>query len=145
MRTFLILLAFLITQPSTAAIYRWVDADGQTVYSQTPPPDAQAERMRAPREPEVDAADRKQPDQRQQEMDDYLEDRQLKAEKRKKAREAQKLAQENCGKARQNYKNLEESARPLVAGPDGEYRILAEDERQQRMDDARVHIEKFCK
>ncbi len=142
---YLLLATLLSTLPAHAEIYRWVDENGQTVYSQVAPADRDADEIKpAPPPSDNPESVSKEIDQLQQQNDDYLEDRELAKEKRKKDKAAQQIRKDNCIKARNNYASLETATRRLIRMPDGEYRRLKEEERQKMMRQAQDDMDKYC-
>ncbi len=146
MLPYLLLSALLVTVPALAGIYRWVDENGQTVYSQTPPPDRNADKIRLALPPSgnPEEAQRRLEEQLQR-KDDYLEDRELARDKRKEQQAQQDMRESNCAIARKNHANLVAAARRLVKMPDGKYQRLTEEERQIMLQKAQANIDKNCR
>lgn len=143
------LLVILITSSSftLAKTYRWVDADGNVVFSQMPPPaDVTADeiniRQRLP-EKRTDEAQQKLTDELVSD-EDAKEDAELAAdEQAKKDREAA-IRQQNCKSAQ---RNLEVYSGPVVRKykmPDGSLGRLDDNERERRIEEARAAIEEYC-
>jgi len=130
-----------------AETYRWVDENGVTVYSQTPPPGGvQADRIKAPSPPARSPQDAwKGLDKQWQEM----QDREDTEKERKVQREAdEKLQSEidsNCQAAKHNLQVLESHNRKLIKTPDGEYHRVLPEERQKHIEEARKIIQESCK
>lgn len=129
---------------AAAAMYKWVDEQGQVHYSQSPPLDQQSEKVKAPPPPPASAADEQS--KLQQQIDD-LEKRQ--EERAKAAESEQKSAEEAaafkaaCERAKSNLQAL--TSRGQVSLKDGdEYRVMTEEERQARIARAKRQIEEYC-
>lgn len=141
-----LLLALMVSAMAQAEIYRWVDENGVTIYSEVPPPDGEADRVKIAPAPSTTPEEAQRPLKAEmQTLEDYREDRQLASQKRQKEELDRQLHEENCRNAKDNLENLITASRRLVQMPDGSYVRLTEQERQQRMDEARKHIDEFCK
>lgn len=130
-----------------AAVYRWTDESGQTVYSQTPPPSGDAVRMEKPAAP-PDAADvdRERQELREQIERNYdreVEREQMRTEQAEAKRRRENRAQ-NCQAARQNLWTFENLGRRRVHTPDGEYLRLSEEQRESQIRKARAEIDDYC-
>lgn len=141
----LLILAGLATG-SQAAMYKWVDENGQTVYSQTPPASGQSTLVKPPPPPaETPEEAQKRLNQQIQKLDDKEEDRELASQKKDEEQNQAEVFNANCAGAQNNLRNLEGNPRKMVGQSDGTYVRLNEEERQQKMQEARDQIEKFCK
>lgn len=131
---------------ATAAIYKWVDENGQTVYSETPPP-AGVERMHikgAP-PPPVD------PEQAMQELRDRAKALDQRRDERtgneteaQQNAERQKRTQENCEILRKNLSVLNSGRRIRETGSDGEQAFLDETQLAARLKETQDRINKEC-
>jgi hypothetical protein len=128
-----------------AETYRWVNDEGVVTYSQTPPPDHQAERveLRGTAAPSDSQKSQTRLDQLRQRLADREEDRQLAKKQRQETKEAQQHKHQNCEAARSNLRNLQGLGNRLYKS-EGEYRRLTEEERQNRMQQARENIKANC-
>ena len=141
-----IVLALLTLAPlpnASAAAYKWVDQNGETHYSQMPPPDANVQVIKTPRSSSTPgtaqqpAATSKQPDTGKPAGDQTP---QAKA----KVEDAQ-IRAENCATARRNLEMLQTKSRVNVKDQNGLYHRLTEEERQAQIKDAQQQIDEFCK
>ena len=142
----LCLLCAVVSAPAQAAdFYRWVDANGVTHYSQTPPPNRETDQLEPPPPPaEAPPKARERLDAQLQKLDERREERELEAEAEHKAQEAERIRQQNCRIARSNLENLEIATNSLMRLPDGSYERMDEETRQAKMEEARRAIEKYC-
>jgi len=141
----LLILAGLATG-SQAAMYKWVDGNGLTVYSQTPPASGQSTLIKPPPPPaETPEEAQKRLNQQIQKLDDAAEDRELASQKKGEEENQADVFRTNCANAESNLLNLEGTPRKLMRKPDGEYVRLAEEERQKMIQEARDQIKQFCK
>ena len=132
-------------QHSLATAYKWVDEDGNTHYTQTPPPGGTpGEAINRPL-PKVDTEAARSKIKSLTERADKLQaERNEKAEQRR-----QQLAQEAeqttlCQQARTSQASYE---RPRVneVMADGSRRIMGEEERQAGLARAKALVSRFCK
>jgi hypothetical protein len=128
-------------------MYRWVDEHGQTVYSQSPPPEGNAVRIKPRRGPSADEAKAAQERlQRQIESDfDARDERKRAVEERAKKNEAAKQRAEYCAAARKNLETLQDLGPRMVRMPDGEYKRLSENEVAAEIRKTEDEIAKHCK
>ena len=146
MKKLALLLALMVTATAQAEIYRWVDENGVTVYSEIPPPDGEADTVKtAPAPSETPEETQQQLEADMQKLEDYREDKELAAERKQKEELSKQLDEENCRNAKTNLDNLIVAAQRLVRMPDGNYVRLTEEQRQQRMEEARKNIDEYCK
>ena len=132
-------------QHSLATAYKWVDEDGNTHYTQTPPPgDTPSEAINRPL-PKVDTEAAQSEIKSLTERANKLQaERDEKAEKRQKkiAQEAERATL--CQQARTSQASYE---RPRVneVMADGSRRIMGEEERQAGLARAKNLVSRFCK
>ena len=136
------ILGLAIQAAPSAGTYKWVDQDGNVVYSQNPPPEGQYETIRVKPESrkstniggEVNSnkaflqeADKKRSD-----------DKKIQAATEKSA----KIRADNC----QNAKNQLEfyTVHRSIKGKDGEYKRMDDKDREQKLQEARQAIKDFC-
>jgi hypothetical protein len=127
-------------------MYKWTDETGQTVYSQTRPPTGNATRIDKAPAPDPAAAEQRRQQLREQlerSYDQETEQGRLEAEEEEAERQRQTRSK-NCEAARKNLQTLENLGRRMVRTPDGDYQLLSEQARQEKMEKARADIEKYC-
>lgn len=128
-----------------AAMYKWVDENGVTQYSQFPPPAREYQTVVPPPPPAEDPEGAQQQlEQLLQKQDEAAKARTETAEKEQKAAAAAERRKENCRIARSNLEKLNTSGGRRIIGPDGVAYYQTEEERQQRIAEAQKHIDEFC-
>jgi hypothetical protein len=141
----LIVLAAWAGAPA-AAVFRWVDADGQVHYSDTPDRDAeQIEIESRPTDPERVRA-------REQQAAALRAERQLRAGQQAEdaaaqAGDAERIAAEraaNCESARQRLATYETAHRLYRPLADGEREYLSDEELDAARTEARLSVEEWC-
>lgn len=136
-----------------AAVYRWVDDDGVVNYTQMKPEGVAAERISsntgtsdsaaapAPADPATAPAGNTQPplDEAQEHM---LAD--LRAAEQAREQEVARVREANCQKSREVLDRLTSRGRIRIVGDDGQERVMPEEERKQRIDEAQRGVAVNC-
>lgn len=138
-----IVLATTVSFSTQAEMYKWVDEDGVTQYTQTPPPgDVEVKTIKPP--PRVDTESAQQSlHNREEKLDNIREDRlEGKQEALEQAKTKEEIKRE-CYLAR---KRLASYQRPRVNEvlPDGTRRLMPEEERQFELQKSRDLVQKAC-
>lgn len=154
-RTMLALALLLLPVLAHAQLYKWVDENGRTQYSDRPPPAGiKAERVNtgkassaaaAPAAPAAAKGAAANPANRELEF----RKRQISAEEaqkdeEKKAKEDQ-VKREQCDIARARLKSLEDGGRILKYDKTGERQFLSDEEIEKEKGPARQRVEQTCK
>ncbi|MES9992153.1 MAG: DUF4124 domain-containing protein [Candidatus Thiodiazotropha sp.] len=138
------LLLFFLTAAS-AETYKWVNEEGVVTYSQTPPPDAKAETVKIQSAPaSASGASKQRLKELRQKLADSAEDRALKKAQKQETEAIAKESRHNCNVARKNLEQLTALGNRLYKVGDN-YVRLTEEDRQQRMQEARDQIKEYCK
>lgn len=143
----LCLSAALLQSPARGEMYKWTNAAGEVQYTQTPPPGGIKTEVIQGAPPPADDPD-KITEKLQNEVEAMDETRasQEKASKEKSLRQEIDAAYEkNCISSRNNLATLQEGGRKRYLTPDGQVIRLSEEERQQRINEAKDQIDEFCK
>lgn len=126
------------------SMYKWVDKDGNTQYTQKPPPaDVEYSSIKPP--PKVDSENsQKALEQRKNKVNELREERHKTAADKKAVEEDLARLKKNCETAKAN---LASYARPRVTikKEDGTIARATEEERQRRITEAKNRIAEFCK
>ncbi|MCW8889481.1 MAG: DUF4124 domain-containing protein [Sedimenticola sp.] len=133
-------LALLFTSAAEARMYRWVDDNGMTVYSQSPPPSGEATEIKV--NTSTAAPDKKVADTppEQAAKPEAKPTGPTKAE----IEESNRIKAENCKAATSNLALYENLGNKLVKTPDGLYKRLTEEERQQKIQESKDVMSEFC-
>lgn len=140
---FVIAALFAVLAPvSLAGMYKWTDEDGNTVYSQLPPPEGEYERLDVRTAPPSSgqsaqggssAAESILQDAEESEKQKDIEAQQAKAEE---------LRKQNCEAAKQNLQVYTVYRR--VRDEQGNVKVLEDEERQKLIQEAKDQIAEFC-
>jgi len=140
------IIALLICTSLAAKSYRWVDENGVTVYSQSPPPSGAATEIKAPPPPAISPEDaQRKLDAQKQKLADLREDRELKQKEAGEKEAKIKKQKSNCAAAQQNLAGLIARPHARQRGADGQYRYVTEEARQKKIETAQKYIQKNCK
>ncbi|OGT34747.1 MAG: hypothetical protein A2W28_04300 [Gammaproteobacteria bacterium RBG_16_51_14] len=140
----LLVISLFMVPAGYAEMFKWTDAEGNIVYSQSPPPgDIQAETIKPPPKVDTEAA-QEQLEAQEKKADELREGRLKQAEEKGKAEADLALQQENCRRAQANLANYQRP-RGLIAQPDGSRIRLTEEERQQKLAEMEGLIKEWCK
>lgn len=148
----LVLIVCLLPWLTGAAVYRWVDENGVVNYTQLKPEGVDAELVSGDTGQRKPAAQPARPapaipatDQGQtltEEQQQMLSD--LQAAEQARRAELARVREANCQEARDLLQRLTSRGRIRIAGPDGEERVMPEEERQRRIDEAQRAIVANC-
>jgi len=158
LRLLILVVLLAVAAGASAQLYRWVDKDGKTRYTDTPPPGGVKARTlggstgaapEAPEAPEAAAKDAAPkgpltPVQQEQEF----RKRQMEAQKaQSKAAQERKDAeakQDNCARAREQLVLLESGQRVGRTNAQGERYYLEDDARAAEAEKARAAVRGWC-
>lgn len=142
-RSIVFVTIFISCINSNAEMYKWVDEEGNTHYSQSPPPgNINAEAIKPP--PKVDTQEAsKSLEQQKKKATDLREKRLTAAEEKQKAEDEAAEKEKKCQQARDRLASYQ---RPRVnlKNPDGTLRIVPEEERQAEIKKSQEYVNKAC-
>jgi len=135
-----------LTETALAKTYKWVDENGATHYSSTPPPTGDFKTMKEPSKPAVD------PEKAQSDIDKRLGDFNKRLEEDAKAQKeadaaAAKSAEnkQNCALAKKNLNLLKTKVRVKIRDKSGATHYQTDEERAANIKRAQDQINAFCK
>lgn len=139
---FLLLAGF--GQHSFAAMYKWVDEDGNTHYTQSPPPPGiTGKEMKPPPKVDSDKAIESL-DEREKMLNKMDKDRNKKKEEMEKAEKDKETDRRLCEQAKARLASYQRP-RVTIADKDGTRRRAGEEERQAELAKSREQVNKYCK
>jgi hypothetical protein len=142
-----LLIILLLTAPLSLAggIYKWIDENGQVQYTQTPPPNIPAERMKGAPPPADDPEAVRGDLQRQLDaLDEQRAQRDEAFAEQKQKEETARIKKQNCETARKNLAKLRRGGNNAYMTPEGEVVRLTDDERARRIENAKQGIKDNC-
>ena len=131
--------------PATAKSYRWVDENGVTIYSQSPPPSGDATVIKPPPPPATPPEEAMKKLKEQQAAIDKSRSKKNEADKKdgKEAKNAE-IKKQTCEASKKNLEQLELHPRVRMKMDDGSYKQLTDEERTAEIQEAKKGIEKYC-
>ena len=143
-RSILILVLTFACSLTFATIFKWIDKEGITHYTQqAPPAGIESETLKPP--PSIDGSDAEKVFEKQQK---YLDAGRL--ERQKRARAQQRKAEEkaikerNCELSRARLKSLTDRPRVLLIQNDGSAIRPTEEQRQEKIAKSKKDIKETC-
>jgi hypothetical protein len=130
--------------PATAKTYRWVDENGVTIYSQTPPPTGDATIIKPPPPPASPPDEAMNNLKRRQAAIDTAKKKKQGGDKESVEAENAEIKKKNCEVSRKNLAEITRHPRVRMKMDDGSYKQLSDEERQAEIDKYNKDIEKFC-
>ena len=137
------ILFIIIPYCVSAEMYKWVDEDGNTHYTQSPPPGGiESQTIKPPLK--VDSANAQSEVERQTgKADELRKERQEKKNAIELQKENEAVQKENCKRAKQRLATYSRP-RGLIEQEDGSRVRITEEERQAGLKDSQEMIEKYC-
>jgi hypothetical protein len=135
-------LACAVVPLAGATLYKYVDKDGKTVYSDTPPPGGTATQVTVHG---GEAAPPKSFVERDKEAEKL---RKAEAEKEKKAEQSAERAKamaQRCEQAQANYRAYEQGGRLMKYDDKGERQYMTDEEIDKARADSKRQMEEACK
>lgn len=148
MRWNTLLISLLIATPfiSSAAIYKWVDEEGNVNYSQEKPKETKSERMKVDTAPSIDRSTYKKPSTKTKEQTTEKTSPDTKdAEKDKKKGKSAKNNDSGCKAAKANLNTMRNSGRVRQKDKDGNVSYMSDEQKQARMKQEMDYIKNNCK
>ena len=148
MKRFLILaLAVALAPLASAQLYKYVDQNGKTVYTDQPPPSADPKALRIPSSavgstPPAASKSAVQQDKDLQKGRDKLKDDQKKSDEKAQRAAAE---QERCDSAKVAYEHYAAGGRIAKLNAQGERVFLGDDEIDAEREKARRQMDEACK
>lgn len=128
-----------------ADLYKYVDKDGKTVYSDQPPANVESQQLHV----NTGVASGGTPAKSAVDRDKDLE--KSRAEARDKAKKADadannaKIAEQKCAQAMQNYKTYQDGGKLFRYTKDGERELLSDDEIEAKRKESKADMDEACK
>ena len=139
--------AALLQSPARGEMYKWTNAAGEVQYTQVPPPGGiKTEKIQGAPPPADDPDKINEKLQNEVDaMDETLARQEEEARKKSSHQEIDEAYEKNCISARNNLAALQEGGRKRYLTADGQVIHLSEEERQQRINEAKDQIDESCK
>jgi hypothetical protein len=126
-----------------AEMYKWVDDEGNTYYSQSPPVDETAEVIEPP--PKIDTDSARDKLEKRREAFKLADEAEAKSEEEaQKKAEEEAIRKENCRISKSRLDSLQNSRRIRAVDEEGNITRATEEEHQSRIDKVKENIQKYC-
>lgn len=142
-RIVLIAAALALAPLASAQLYKHVDKDGRTVYSDQPPANADAKRINVPSAPPP--AGNKSYVERDKELEKGRKAAREKQEKSEKAAKSAQEAEQRCAQAKAAYQAYADGGRIYKYNEKGERTYLGDAELETERNRTRREMEEACK
>ncbi|MDD2815902.1 MAG: DUF4124 domain-containing protein [Thiotrichaceae bacterium] len=138
---YLLPLVFLLSNSAFAA-YKWVDAEGNVQYTQTPPPGMNSSKVTPPPASSIPAPEAKKP-AAEKKTDPAAAAPAANPEEEEKIAAIRKA---NCEKAKSHMQALGVGAPMLIPDPQNpeKFVIMTDELRKQKTAETQAHIDNFC-
>ena len=143
----LLLLMFFCMLSYAGQAYKSVDENGNITFSQFPPSDNQDSQSITVKTQKSSSAaqSQKKLDSARQKLLESSVDRNTETADKKEAKEEAERMAENCGKAKQQLRDIENNGRIYKTLEDGERHWYSEKERDGLINNAKEQVKKYCK
>lgn len=138
----IVLLTLMLSTAAQAGTYKWVDKDGNVVYSQHPPPSGHYESIRVKPAPRKDKATPTAQDSTKQFLEEADRQRRDEAKVKTELAKTRELRAKNCATAKKQLEFYTVYRRKKDAT--GEYVRITDTEREAGMKEAKQAIKDFC-
>jgi hypothetical protein len=142
----LLLLALTVASSHAAQMYKWVDENGQTQFSQFPPfATSQSEQIKveAPKSRQSASSKEKLGNMRQKLLENSVGRGEKEAEAKEEAKKKEELAKA-CTISKQRLKKLQENGRVYKELENGERKWFDVKERDDLIKDAKQDVADYC-
>ena len=134
----------MISVSANAALYKWIDEEGNTYYSENRPPDVEVEEISPPPKPPTGGSDVENLDSVLKEASENDERRKEKAEEARIDEDNKKINEKNCEIARRNLASYDRPQVRVVQA-DGTRAIATEEYRQEQITKYNEMVSQYCK
>jgi hypothetical protein len=147
-RFILLALAVALAPAASAQLYKYVDKDGKTVYSDQPPANIDSKQVNVPaaaRGASAPAAGPKTALERDKELDKARKETRDKADKQAKAAEREQVMEQRCAAARERHAAFAEGGRIYRTSEKGERVFMDDAEIESGRERSRKEMDEACK
>ena len=138
------LLIILPLHSPLAAMYKWVDEEGNVSYSDQPPPDANTQEIEKKSYGISDEESRDQLETLNEKAKAAKQERDIKGEVVSQQAERDSTIKKNCEIAQANLELLTSQARVTLKDAQGNDYFLPDEDKQSKTLDARANVDRYC-
>jgi len=138
-----LLLSLIMMASANADTYKWLDENGNVVYSQQPPPEGPYEIIKTTKSPPASSRSAPPPPSSfTTDVKQEAKERELDSKVQQEAAKSQQMRAENCKAAKHNLETYTVYRR--IKNDQGEIIRLDDNERAKRIQEAKDAIKEFC-
>ena len=141
-RLIVLALALALAQVASAQLYKYVDKDGKTVYSDQPPPNVDSKQLNVQTGASSPTSAPKSAVERDKDLQKGRDDA---AKKSADASKAQAQKDQVCQAAKDNYAQYAAGGRMMRTNANGEREFLSDDEIDAARETAQKQMDDACK
>jgi len=141
-RLIILVLACAFVPLASAQLYKYVDKDGKTVYSDQPPANVDSQQLHVQT---GTSSGNKSYVARDKEADKAREAEKERDKKKEAAAENARLAEERCSIAQSSLRTYTEGGRLFKYNAQGEREVMGDDEISTERDKAQKQVDEACK
>jgi len=139
------LIAFALCLPASAAMYKWVDEEGNVHYTETKPEgDIDAEVIRPQQKADNTELERERSDRLAREKA-YEEYRKEKEKEQEAIAKQEALREKNCKQSKELLEKLKSLRRFRIKDEEGNPKWASNEEHQATIDRVQQNVNEFCK
>ena len=140
-----LILGLLVPTASSAAMYKWVDENGNVYYSDKKPPEVtSAQEIKKQSSGVTDEEAQENLESLTGKAADQQNDREVKASIAEEQATRDETIKKNCEIAKQNLTLLTSTARVTLKDENGEDYFLPDEEKESKTRDARAQVDRYC-
>lgn len=142
-RLAVLVLACALAPLASAELYKYVDKDGKTVYTDQPPSTAESKQLHVA--PSAAAPETKSYVERDKELEKQRKAEAAKEKKSEQTAAQAKAAEERCTQAQANYKSYVDGGRLLKYNEKGEREYMTDEEIESARAKSKQQMDEACK
>jgi hypothetical protein len=128
-----------------ADLYKYVDKDGKTVYSDQPPANVESQQLHVNTGVSTSSGGAKSAVERDKELEKGREAARDKAKKADAEANNAKVAEQKCAAAQATYKTYQDGGKLFRYTKDGERELLNDDEIEAKRKESKQDMDEACK
>ena len=138
-----LLLSLIMMASANATTYKWLDENGNVVYSQQPPPEGPYETIKTKKSPPASSRSTPSPSSSfATDVKREAEESELDRKVEQEAAKSEQMRADNCKAAKHNLETYTVYRR--IKNDQGEFIRLDDNERAKRIQEAKDAIKEFC-
>jgi hypothetical protein len=142
-RILVLAIAMAFAPLAGAELYKYIDKDGKTVYSDQPPANVDSKQLHV--NTGVSTSPAKSATARDKELDKGREEARDKAKKADVEANNSKVAEQKCAQAQATYRTYQDGGKLFKYTKDGERELLSDDEIEAKRKESKQDMDEACK